>query len=148
MQVAGEDLRLKFTKAHYGPYADDLRKVLSHIDGHFIDGFADGEKSNKPEAELKVLANAVTDAEKFLATDSATQVRFARTAKLIEGFETPFGMELLSTVHWVMTENPLAATDVSIATECVHVWNDRKRSLFAAEHIQLAWNRLKQLAWA
>jgi O-acetyl-ADP-ribose deacetylase (regulator of RNase III) len=148
VQVAGEDLRLKFTKAHYGPYADDLRKVLSHIDGHFIDGFGDGQKSNKPDAELKVLADAVVDAEKFLAADSATQERFARTARLIEGFETPFGMELLSTVHWVMKENPLAATDASVATECVHAWNERKKSLFAAEHVQLAWNRLKQQAWA
>jgi len=41
-QEAGEKLRLRFVKALYGPYADNLRHVLSSIEGHFISGYADG----------------------------------------------------------------------------------------------------------
>ncbi|MDO8473207.1 MAG: macro domain-containing protein, partial [Dehalococcoidia bacterium] len=39
MQEAGEPLRLRYQKAPYGPYADNLRHVLSLIDGHFISGY-------------------------------------------------------------------------------------------------------------
>ena len=42
MQEAGEPLRLRFQKAHYGPYAENLRYVLQDIEGHFTSGYADG----------------------------------------------------------------------------------------------------------
>jgi hypothetical protein len=42
----------------------------------------------------------------MLANDADTRARFARVARLIEGFETPFGMELLATVHWVPIRVP------------------------------------------
>ena len=38
LQDAGERLRLKYVKHLYGPYADNLRHVLRHIEGHFILG--------------------------------------------------------------------------------------------------------------
>src|ERR1017187_676493 len=36
MQQAGENLRLNYEKGTYGPYAKNLRHVLSVIEGHFI----------------------------------------------------------------------------------------------------------------
>ena len=42
MQVAGEPLRLKYVKHHYGPYAENLRHVLKAVEGHLIAGYADG----------------------------------------------------------------------------------------------------------
>src|SRR5712692_4328982 len=38
MQEACENLRLKYEKAPYGPYANNLRHVLSVVEGHFIKG--------------------------------------------------------------------------------------------------------------
>lgn len=35
VQEAGEPLRLRYTKALYGPYAENLRQVLAHVEGHF-----------------------------------------------------------------------------------------------------------------
>lgn len=29
-----------------------------------------------------------------------------RVKQLIEGFETPYGMELLSTIHWIVKHDP------------------------------------------
>jgi uncharacterized protein YwgA len=43
MQEAGESLRLNYQKAPYGPYAENLRHVLSYIEGHFISGYGDAE---------------------------------------------------------------------------------------------------------
>ena len=42
MQVAGEPLNLRFTKGHYGPYAENLRHVLNEIEGHMVSGYTDG----------------------------------------------------------------------------------------------------------
>ena len=41
MQEAGEPLRLKYVKAPYGPYAENLRHVLRAIEGHLVAGYAD-----------------------------------------------------------------------------------------------------------
>jgi hypothetical protein len=73
--------------------------------------------------------------------------RLQRVAKLIEGFETPFGMELLGTVHWVMTRNAQPG-DVDDVIARVHAWNERKRSSMKDGHIRAAWTRLKELDWA
>ena len=39
MQEAGEGLRLQYNKGLYGPYALNLRHVLSLMEGHFIIGY-------------------------------------------------------------------------------------------------------------
>ncbi|MCC5669167.1 hypothetical protein LC653_36310 [Nostoc sp. CHAB 5784] len=41
---------------------------------------------------------------------SETQKRLERVSNLIIGFETPYGMELLVTVHWVGTKGTTLAT--------------------------------------
>ena len=35
----------------------------------------------------------------------------------------------------------------TVNTLLVHAWNDRKRESFAMEHIQVAWNRLRDEGW-
>jgi len=139
LQAAGENLRLTFKPHHYGPYADDLRKSLRNIEGHYTRGVGDGV--NKPETPIELLPGAVEEARTFLHGDPATRARLDRVASLIEGFETPFGMELLSTVHWVMHElaNPSCIADIISG---VHAWSDRKRSTFKDGHIRAAWARL------
>ena len=97
MQVAGEPLRLKFVKATYGPYAENLRHVLNAIEGHLVSGYADG--GDAPDKELELVPGALEDAHAFLENTPETQARFDRVSALIEGFESSFGLELLSTVH-------------------------------------------------
>ncbi len=142
MQEAGEPLRLKYEKALYGPYAENLRHVLSHIEGHFISGYGDAE--DRPDKPLELKPYASEQAETFLAEHEATQQRFARVAELIKGFETPFGMELLSTVHWVATRED--ATTPEDAVTKIHNWNPRKQ-MFEPRHIHLAWTRLRDTGW-
>ena len=99
MQAAGEPLRLKFNKGHYGPYAENLRHVLRAIEGYFVTGYADG--GDAPDEELELVPSAVEAARAFLADKARTRGRFERVAELVDGFESPFGLELLATVHWV-----------------------------------------------
>ncbi len=143
----GENLnQVVFEKAHYGPYADVLRHVLEKIDGHFITGYGDGK--NKPDVPINLLPEAAKEAEEYIKSHPDTQSRFDKVVKLIEGFETPYGMELLSTVHWVATRETAAAKkDYKIALDEIRKWNTRKAKIMQPAHIEAAWTRLKEQGW-
>ena len=145
MQEAGEHLRLKFAKSHYGPYAENLRHVLTQIEGHYIIGFSDA--SEEPGKALEPLPGALQEAEAFLKVKPETQARFERVERLIDGFETAFGMELLGSVHWVAKNDDPSAQSFEDAVRLVHDWNERKRKFFARPHIKIAWNRLADHGW-
>lgn len=142
MQEAGEPLRLQYKKALYGPYAENLRHVLSEIEGHFITGYGDAE--DDPEKRLEPKPEAVEQAEKFLQAHPETGTRFERVANLIEGLETPFGMELLATAHWVVTRE--GAHTEGEALSKVYEWNPRKR-MFEPQHVHLAFDLLRRKEW-
>ena len=142
MQEAGEPLRLRYAKGPYGPYAENLRHVLSLIEGHFISGYGDAE--DDPTRQIEMNADASEQAETFLSEHRETQQRFNQVADLIEGFETPYGMELLATVHWVAKHED--ATTKENAVTRVHAWSDRKKS-FPDEHICAAWDVLDRQSW-
>lgn len=142
MQEAGQPLDLRYVQAPYGPYAENLRHVLNRVEGHFVSGYADG--GDAPDKQLELVPGAVSDARAILAGDEAARARFDRVADLVEGFETPFGLELLSTVHWVVTRNgPNSAADVIART---YAWNDRKRQ-FSPRQILLALQVLSAKGW-
>lgn len=143
LQSAGEDLRLDYRADTYGPFANNLNHVLQRIDGHFIEGYGDRDQNS----EIHLLDGAVDEAEAEIADDSSAQERLRRAQNLIEGFETPFGLELLTTVLWVTREFPRARQSVHEAIQHVHDWNRRKKDLFTPEQIQIAWNRLDEEGW-
>ena len=142
MQEAGEPLRLRYSKGTYGPYSENLRHVLSLLEGHFITGYGDAE--DDPEIQVEFIPEAVEQAEKFLKDHSQTNARFDRVVQLIEGFETPFGMELLATVHWVAIREGADSLDKAISQ--TYIWNDRKQ-MFQEKHIQIAWATLNKQGW-
>jgi O-acetyl-ADP-ribose deacetylase (regulator of RNase III) len=144
LQVSGEDLRLKYVAHHYGPYAHNLGKVLERIEGHFLRGYGD---SLKPDVELELLPGAVEEADAFLADKKESLDRLKRVAELIEGFETPYGMELLSSVHWVATQGSKPAKSGEEAVGAIQGWNARKKKLFKPEHVRIAWRRLEETKW-
>jgi hypothetical protein len=87
-------------------FAENLRHVLNTIEGHFVSGYADG--GDAPDKQIELVPGAVNEAQSFLIDDQETQDRFSRVATLVEGFETPFGLELLSTIHWVVVQERVA----------------------------------------
>ena len=74
------------------------------------------------------MPGAVDAAEAFLSEASEPEIRehVARVASVIDGFESPYGMELLATVDWVAIHEPEVRT-VDEATAAVESWNERKR---------------------
>jgi hypothetical protein len=74
-----------------------------------------------------------------------TLERFERVSDLIDGFESPYGLELLATTHWAATHDD--AHDADEAAEVVGKWSTRKERLFTPDHVRVAWQRLDQGGW-
>lgn len=142
LQESGEGLRLRYAKAHYGPYAENLTHLLRMVEGHFISGYADG--GDAPDKQLEIVPGALADAEAALASAGDTRRRFDAVADLVEGFETSFGLELLSTVHWVARHE--AARSIDEIADATYAWNDRKRR-FSREQLRLAHEVLLRKGW-
>jgi len=131
LQASGEPLRLHYVKHKYGPYAENLNHVLQRLEGHYLRGY--GDRSGRTDIHL--LPTAADEAQTLLDDDCEALRRLNRIGCLIEGFETPAGMELLATVHWVMVHNQEAAADLSVAVNSVQRWSQRKQNLFRPQQI-------------
>ncbi len=143
MQVAGQRLRLRYTEGPYGPYAENLRHLLNEVEGYFVSGYGDG--GDRPDKQLNLVPGAVEDAIRVLHRSPRTRERFDRVTDLVDGFESAFGLELLSTVHWVMVrDNPASEDDLVALT---YAWNERKKH-FSPRQIGLAADVLRKKGWA
>ena len=145
LQEAGQGLKLNFVPHEYGPYSDQLRHVLNRMEGHYIRGVGDGVV----DAEIEPMPTALAEADAFLANDDDGPDLIQRVAKveqLIDGFQSPYGMELLATVYWVSQHEPFAQNH-SEALQAVRGWNERKRQLMQPAHVEIAWNRLADEGW-
>ena len=137
MQESGEILNLNYKKAQYGPYAENLRHVLNIIEGHFISGYEDG--GDNPIKKIKILESAIIQADDFLKDKKSTKFNFIKVSKLVNGFETPYGLELLATVHWVNKYEDAQYEEEII--DKIYNWNDRKKQ-FTKRQIKIAINTL------
>jgi O-acetyl-ADP-ribose deacetylase (regulator of RNase III) len=142
LQAAGEPLKLRYAKAWYGPYAENLRHVLLEVEGHLIRGYS-GE-GDAPDTVLELVPGAAREAGDFLSLSTESLGRFDRVARLVEGYETPFGLELLSTVHWVTTKD--GVRDRAQVADAIWEWSHRKRQ-FTPGQIDLALEHLQSLGW-
>lgn len=142
MQEAGENLRLRYHKGPYGPYAENLQHVLREIEGHMLSGYRD--VGDSPTEQLTLVPGAVEDAKAFLSDSHETNAHFNRVSDLVQGFETPFGLELLATVHWLLAHENVRGSDELVAR--THGWNDRKRR-FTPRQIGLAQQILRDKGW-
>ncbi len=141
-QVAGvTSLDLKFQEGQYGPYANDLKFLLQNIEGHYISGL--GDFSGKSDIEL--LPGAEEEARSYLRNHPETEQSLQSAARLMEGFETPYGVELLATVHWAAQNK--GVTSLEEAVKVIQDWTPRKGDLFDEEHIKVAWEHLENEGW-
>ncbi|MDO8539831.1 MAG: macro domain-containing protein [Opitutaceae bacterium] len=146
LKTAGEPLeKLQFEQGRYGPYSPTLRHGLVRMEGHYTRGYGTGD--DDPATPIELLPGAITEAEDFLTGSGETGARMDRVAALIEGFEDAYGLELLSSVHWVMQHDAAACANADAAIAAVHAWNERKRRLLKPEHLRKAWERLKAQRW-
>lgn len=143
-------LNLKFVANKYGPYADKLRHLLDGLDGSYL-------KSEKRISDCEPLDiiwfnDAKRDKISVYLNSEAKEYLPAleKTSKLIDGFESPYAMELLSTVDWLLFKQEVSP-DAEALLEAIgnwpagEKWAQRKLKLFNINKLDLALNRLQQI---
>lgn len=143
LQETGEMLRLNFVSAKYGPYADNLNHALQRLEGHYIRGYGDRNR----DAQIYLMPNAIDEASAYIENlqDTVAKCRLKATRRVIEGFETPYGLELLATTDWIIKHDPDARSNMAYAVKQFKAWNERKKQLFKENHIKIAWTHLTEL---
>jgi hypothetical protein len=139
LQEAGENLKLRYKRFAHGPYAANLNYVLDKLEGHYIRGYGDNQN---PMTPIRVLDGAVEEASEFLEHEPEARDRLKRVASVIEGFQTPYGMELLASVHWLAAKETSPATTSSEAYARLIEWKSNARKTYKLSHVEVAWKQL------
>jgi O-acetyl-ADP-ribose deacetylase (regulator of RNase III) len=139
-------LNLNFEANKFGPYAPNLSHLLNSLDGSYLHSdkrIADADPFDVIwfDDQRKELVQAYLQSE-----GKAFVPALEETAALINGFESPFGMELLATVDWLLTKENVAPTVVALR-EGLQSWPisraaPRKMRLFDDKAIGIALERL------
>lgn len=144
-------LNLQFAPHKYGPYANRLDHLLNNLDGSYLHS----EKRISDADPLDVIW--FDDARKaFLHTYLKTEAKaytqaLESTAALIDGFESPFGMELLATVDWLLARENVMPNVPALRAGLRH-WRGgpdaaaRKDRLFDDRALGIALTRLTRPA--
>jgi uncharacterized phage-associated protein len=145
-------LDLRFEANKFGPYAPRLTHLLNALDGSYLHC----EKRLADAGPFDVIWFEDTKKDKvaaYLASAEAKAFRPAleATTELIDGFQSPLGMELLATVDWLVRRTGIEphASEVRAG---LREWPggqqaaDRKRKLFDDRLIELALQRLAHAA--
>jgi len=143
LQLLGAPLRLSFTRGRYGPYALALSRVLDRLEGHYLIGFGDRSASVTEFAPINTMPDGVKAAEELLERHPADLARLDALLELVDGFETPYSLELLATVHFAAMHDPPTAESSALA-ERVAAWSLRKARMFTERHVQIAAERLRE----
>ena len=148
LQEAGEDLNLRYEPARYGPYADNLRHVLKAVEGRHLRGFGDGSMKVQEAEVIELLPGATAEVNAALNRNPAVVERMDRVLRLVDGFESPYGLELLASVHWVGTHDVRGPSDeLDVAVQRVQERSGRKQRMFTEDHIAAAFERLREQGW-
>jgi O-acetyl-ADP-ribose deacetylase (regulator of RNase III) len=150
LQEAGQPLRLNFVKGIYGPYAENLNHVLQALEGHYLRGYGDRTQRVLDLSPISLVDGAADEARQWLnaSASNETNSRIADVLNLITDFASPYGAELLATVHWTASRDTAgSAIDPTTLTATIRAWNRRKERLFTEHHVRVAIDHLKELHW-
>ncbi len=143
-------LNLQFQADKYGPYADRLRHMLNDLDGSYL--HCDKRISDASPLDVIWFDDARKDyLQAYLKSSAAKPYAEAleHTAALIDGFESPFGMELLATVDWLLVRDGVAPNIAAVRAGLRH-WSggvgaaERKDRVFDDRAVGIALERLTQ----
>ncbi|OMH39410.1 Appr-1-p processing protein [Motiliproteus sp. MSK22-1] len=148
-EAINNPLDLRFEAHKYGPYSDRLRHLLEGLDGSYL--HCDKRIADADPLEVIWFDDSKKEyLQTYLKNKEAKPYAevLEHTAKVIDGFESPFGMELLSTVDWLIQEDGCEPTLEGIKSG-LHRWKggersaNRKTELFDEQSIEIALKRLQ-----
>jgi hypothetical protein len=135
LQRFGEkQLKLEFQEGIYGPYSGKVRHILYVMNGYYLKGYE--QKDAKPFEPLEMMVDKAPQVHDFIKNELTReeQERLSKVAALINGFETPYGLELLATVDFLINKaRTFESNDIM-----QNLWSERKKGLFSKEHVEMA----------
>lgn len=142
-----DPMKLRFKAMNYGPYAPNLAHLLNSLDGSYL-------KSDKriPDSKPNDIVWFDDTRKEFVASYLENDARsylpaLHRASEMIKGFESPYGLELLSTVDWLLTREQVEP-EVDAVMEGIQrwpageAWAQRKTRLFDAYSVEIALKHL------
>ena len=143
-----DPLKLHFTADKYGPYSERLRHLLNGLDGTYLR--CDKRLSDAgPTDTICFDEQRLVFVDLYLKQDASKNLRrvLDLTARRIDGFESPLGMELLATVDWLIERENAEPTIPGIRSG-LREWPagdaaaERKLRLFDDRLLKLALDQL------
>lgn len=145
-------LELKFRAHFYGPYAEKLPHLLNSLDGSYlhcekrISDAAPWEALWFDDAKKSLVgAYLQSEAKEYLTA-------LEETTKVIDGFQSPFGMELLATCDWLISKQGIEP-NVDALRQGIHNWPskdwaaERKARIFTDQVLEVAVRHLEKCGW-
>lgn len=132
-----QDVIRRYKKHTYGPYFPQLNNALHDMSGTYLSGVGDGQELN----HIDVMPGVIDEVDKYMAQRPYLLEAVKKIEKIIYGYETTFGMELLGTVHWVCSHEKICSEDDVV--KYVHNWNNRKKAIMSPSEIKKAYQHLK-----
>ena len=141
LQKSGEPMRLQFVPYKYGPYAQAIEKVLYALNGKYLTGME--QLKARAFEPLQLNYSTLDEVEKFVNINLSEdqKQRLERVFIIIDGFETTLSMEILSSAHYLISENPMMTEDELF--EKIQDWNEREKNLVTKEYINIAMEHLR-----
>lgn len=140
LQKSGEPLKLQFVPYKYGPYAQAVEKVLYALNGKYLKGLE--QMKARAFEPLQLNYERFDEVETYIKLNLSGEQkqRLQNLFSVIEGFETTLSLEILSSTHFLISENPRITEDELF--EKIQDWNERKKNLVTKEYINIALTHL------
>jgi hypothetical protein len=117
------------------------------MEGTFTIGLGDGTAKVLAKEPISLTSKGADALADYLATEPAAgRVSFVvdSVLRIIEGFEGPYGVELLASTHWVATHE--GAKEPATAATAVRKWTKRKGRIYNDDRVSVALARVLQTA--
>ncbi len=146
-RMGQKDLHLSYKKYWYGPYAHNLQHLLHELEN----GYLLSEKSvmdSKPHDLVHLNIEVMDEVNKYIEDHCSSDEKFRleRVLRLMSGYESPFGLELLASVDWILQANNTETLTAEIVKKKLGSWSPRKDQTFSISHVNSAMNRLTELS--
>jgi O-acetyl-ADP-ribose deacetylase (regulator of RNase III) len=148
-----DPLKLSFSANRYGPFAPELTHLLNALDGSYLHSqkrLSDASPSDTIHFDFE---RAPKLTAYFSTSDGAPFVEAVnKTEQLIDGFQSPLGMEAMATVDWLVSREGVNPEVASIR-EALSRWpggegaGARKQKLFTDKLLQASLSRLSQFSF-
>lgn len=142
LQKSGENLRLQFVPFTYGPYAQAVDKVLYSLNGKYLKGLE--QMKAKAFEPLQLNYERYNEVQDYLKKNlnAEQHMRLKNLFEFIDGFESALSLEILSSIHYLLEENPKLNSDDLLLK--IQEWNNRKKELIDKEQVEIALKRITE----